>query len=321
MIAETLSLVVPDEADGTRLDRFLSTRLTERSRSALGRLIREGQVCVDGRPAGKPGLALKPGMHVVVQIPSSPSDGPMPESIPLEVLHEDTQLVVLSKPAGLVVHAGAGQRSGTLVNALIGRGTTLAPAGGRERPGIVHRLDRGTSGLLVVAKTDDAHRALSRMFAQREVQKSYRALVWGRPHPEEGRVERAIGRSRSNPTKMTIGASRGRRRPALTIYRTEEALPGFALLEVQPMTGRTHQIRVHLQSIHHPIVGDDRYGGRPWRGVLDPLKRKALREFDRLALHASDLAFRHPESGCMMRFHSPLDADLEALLTTLRSNE
>jgi 23S rRNA pseudouridine1911/1915/1917 synthase len=218
----------------------------------------------------------------------------------------------------MVVHSGAGCDEGTLVNALLGRGTTLAPAGGVERPGIVHRLDRGTSGLMVVTKTDRAHRALAAAFAERAVRKRYLALVWGRPDPPEGTVERPIGRSRTNPTKMTVGASRGRRRSAVSHYATRESLPGFALLDVEPLTGRTHQIRVHLQSIHHPIVGDERYGGRSWRGVLDPIKRKALREFDRLALHAAALAFRHPTSGRALRFTARRDAQIEALLAVLR---
>ena len=191
-------------------------------------------------------------------------------------------------------------------------------AGGSERPGIVHRLDQGTSGALIVAKTDETYHRLSKMFARREVEKHYRALVWGRPAPPEGEIERPIGRSRSNPTQMSISGTRGKRRPALTIYRTEESLQGFALLAVRPHTGRTHQIRVHLQSVHHPIVGDTRYGGRPWRGVQDPLKRKALREFERLALHASDLRFVHPQTGCTLSLHAPMPADFRSLMTVLR---
>jgi len=318
MTQSTLVLLVGADDTGIRLDRFLASRITTHSRSTLGRMIRDGRVLVDELPAGKPGLGLKPGMSVRVRFPPPARTGALPESIPVGVLYEDDQLLVADKPAGLIVHAGAGQRSGTLVNALLGRGTPLAPAGGSQRPGIVHRLDKGTSGALVVAKTDEAYRSLAQMFARREVAKRYRALVWGRPNPPDGRIERSIGRSRTNPTRMTIGGTRGSRRPALTLYRTEESLQGFAMLEVRPHTGRTHQIRVHLQSIHHPIVGDTRYGGRPWRGVQEPLKRKALREFDRLALHASDLSFAHPSTGRALKVHAPLPADFENLLLILR---
>jgi len=227
-------------------------------------------------------------------------------------------LVVVDKPAGLVVHPGHGRRTGTLVNALLGRGTSLAPAGGAERPGIVHRLDAGTSGVIVVAKTDRAHRGLSNAFALRQVDKRYLALVWGHPDPPSGTIERGIGRSRNHPVKMAVRSTRGRARPALSHYRTLESMPGFAFLEVLPRTGRTHQIRVHLQSIHHPLVGDDRYGGRAWRGVQDPLKRKAIREFDRLGLHAADLAFDHPASGQRVRFSSPLPDLYQRLLEVLR---
>jgi len=314
-----LSLVVPDDAEGARLDRFLAERIPDPSRSVLARWIREGRVRVDGRPAGKTGLSLRPGMRVVVEVPPPPRGGPRPESIPLDVVHEDDDLLVLIKPAGMVVHAGAGRPTGTLINALLGRGTPLAAAGGTERPGIVHRLDRGTSGLMVVAKTDATHRALAEMFARREIEKSYLALVWGRPDPPEGCVERAIGRSRNNPTKMTIGVARGRRRAAVSFYRTVESLPGFALLAVRPRTGRTHQIRVHLQSIHHAVVGDEHYGGQPWHGVQDPLKRRALRQFDRLALHAAELAFTHPVGGRELRFRAPLGPDLAGLIEVLRS--
>ncbi len=318
MTEEALVFVVGDDDAGIRLDRFLTSRLTSHTRSMLGRMIRDGRVLIDERPAGKSGLGLKAGMTVRIRFPSPTRMGALPESIPISVLYEDDHLLVADKPAGIIVHAGAGQRSGTLVNALLGRGTPLAPAGGSERPGIVHRLDQGTSGALVVAKTDEAYHCLSKMFARREVEKRYRALVWGRPAPPEGEIERSIGRSRSNPTRMTISGTRGRRRPALTLYRTEESLQGFALLEVRPHTGRTHQIRVHLQSIHHAVVGDTRYGGRPWKGVQDPLKRKALREFDRLALHASDLRFAHPATGQTLSLHAPMPPDFESLLAVLR---
>ena len=279
-------------------------------------MILSGRVLLDGQPPAKAGAPLSAGAHLEVTLPPPPSDALVPEDVPFTVVHEDASLVVVDKPAGVVVHPGHGRRSGTLVHGLLGRGIALAPAGGTDRPGIVHRIDRDTSGLLVVAKTDAAHRALSQAFARREVDKAYLALVWGKPRPEEGRIERSIGRSRSDRTKMSVAVAGGR--PAISTYRTVETLPGFALLEVTIATGRTHQIRVHLLSIHHPVVGDARYAGERWRGVPDPGKRKVLRAFARLALHATALSFRHPETGERMQFRSPLPEDLEALLAALR---
>ena len=194
----------------------------------------------------------------------------------------------------------------------------MAPAGGTLRPGIVHRLDRDTSGVLVVAKTDVAHRVLSQAFAERRVRKRYRTLVWGRPNPDEDTIDRGIGRSRNNPTKMAVQGTRGMRRVARTHYRTVEALPGFALLEIDLETGRTHQIRVHLQSIQHPVVGDERYGGRSWRGIQDGLKRTAVKNFEGLALHALELQFEHPVGGRPCSFSAPLPARFARLLDVLR---
>jgi len=317
MTSGTVHLTVPDEAEGTRLDRFLSEQVQSRTRSFLERLIREGHVQVDGRAAPKPGLGLRAGMRVRVEIPAPLPDRPLPEAIPVEVRHEDDHLLVVVKPAGLVTHPGHGCQTGTLVNALLGLRTSLAPAGGSRRPGIVHRLDRETSGLMVVAKTDPAHLALSRSFALREVEKRYVALVWGRLDPPEGTVDRKIGRSRTHRTRMSVSATRGR--TAVTHYRTRNTLTGFTLLTIEIETGRTHQIRVHLQSLHHPVVGDSRYGGRGWNQVLDPIRRKALKEFDRLALHASELAFPHPATGENLRFHAELPSDFQELVSVLRN--
>jgi 23S rRNA pseudouridine1911/1915/1917 synthase len=251
-----------------------------------------------------------------VLLPPEEQAGPAPEPIPLRAVHEDDDVLVIDKPAGLIVHPGHGQRSGTLVNALIARGTPLAKQGAPDRPGIVHRLDQGTSGLMVIAKTGAAHDALSRAFAERRVAKGYVALVWGRPDPASGTIEAPLGRSRTHPVKMAV-AGRGSR-PAKSVFETRESMAGFALLEVRPETGRTHQIRVHLQSIGHPIVGDDRYGGQQWRGVLDPIKRKAIREFERLGLHAAELALEHPTSGARMHWTAPLPEEFKALLRVLR---
>jgi 23S rRNA pseudouridine1911/1915/1917 synthase len=318
MTDETFSITVPRASEGQRLDRFLSSEVSGQSRSALRRFILEGLVTVDEQPVLKPGFALKAAMSVVVRFPPPPSDSPLPEDIPIEVVHQDRHIVVVAKPAGLVVHPGHGRLTGTLINALLGLGIRLSPIGAPDRPGIVHRLDLETSGLIVVAKSAEAHEALATAFAERRVKKRYSALVWGHPDPTAGRIEVAIGRSRANPVKMAVHSTRGRRRVAVSTYETIEHMPGFSLLAVSPETGRTHQIRVHMQSINRPIVGDGRYGGRAWRNVRDPLKRKALRNFERLALHASDLEFLHPATGEKVSFHAPRPPEFEALLDRLR---
>jgi 23S rRNA pseudouridine1911/1915/1917 synthase len=309
-------LEVPDEAAGSRLDRFLTGQVPGTTRSALRRMILDGRVVVDGAVASKAGRILEAGSIVVLDLPEAPPARPGAENIPVEIAYEDDDLVVVVKPAGLVVHPGHGNPDGTLVNALLGRGTSLSGVGGPDRPGIVHRLDRDTSGLLVVAKNDAAHHAMARAFAERRIEKTYHALVWGRPDPDSGEIERSIGRSRRDRTRMSVRAVRGR--SARTAYTTVETMPGFALLRLRLHTGRTHQIRVHLQSIHHPVVGDTRYGGRQWRGVQDRDKRNALRGFHRLALHASRLEFAHPASGRPVRVRAELPEDLEDLLRRLR---
>ncbi len=308
-------LDVPDDAAGERLDAFLAARHPARSRSVWKRLIEDGCVDVDGRTAPRASLPLKAGMAIDASIPEASHGRLAGEDIPVDLIFEDPHLAVVDKPAGIVVHPGHGARTGTLVHALLGRGLRLAPAGGAERPGIVHRLDKDTSGLLIVAKTDESHRALARMFARREIAKTYLALVWGRPQPASGRIDEAIGRSRRDRTKMAVRAPRSRE--ATTIYRTVRALPGFALLEVDLVTGRTHQIRVHLAAKRHPVVGDARYGGTPWKSMRDPIRRSAIAAFPRLALHAAKLAFKHPVTGAAMSFASPLPADVSALIEAL----
>jgi 23S rRNA pseudouridine1911/1915/1917 synthase len=312
----TVHLLVEAARAGERLDRYLVRELPGCTRSALRRLILDRRVDVDGEPAAKPGVALAAGARVAVRLPAPPAARPVAQAIPLSIVYEDDDLVVVDKPAGLVVHPGHGRRDGTLVNALLARGAPLAGVGAPERPGIVHRLDRGTSGLIAVAKTDAAHHALARAFAERRVEKRYLALVWGRIEPPAGTIERAIGRSAADRLKMSV-AARGAR-PATSHYRTVERFGGFSLLEVRPVTGRTHQIRVHLHSLHHPVVGDERYGGRPWRGLTAPRERAAIAALDRLALHAAELAFDHPRSGAPLRLRAPLPPELEALLAVLR---
>ena len=316
MSGRKLRLGVPDEAEGVRLDTFLAARHPEQSRSAWKRVIEDGGVAIDGRTIAKPGLPLKSGMTIDATVPEPEPSSLEGERIPIDVVYEDEHLAIVMKPAGIVVHPGHGARSGTLVHALIGKGMTLAPAGGTVRPGIVHRLDKETSGLLIIAKTDPAHRALTRMFARREIAKTYAAVVWGHPTPADGRIDAAIGRSRRDPTKMTVKAQRGRE--ATTIYRTQESFPGYALLEINLVTGRTHQIRVHFASKQHPVIGDHRYGGMPWKGVRDPALRAMLGSFSRLALHAAKLVFVHPITGERLSFSAPIPKDFAALIDALR---
>ena len=308
---------VPAECGGERLDRFLTARLDDFTRSAIRRMIDAGRVLVDGEAALKAGQALEPGDTVEVDLPSAaPALAEPDREVVFGVLHEDDDVVVVDKPSGLVVHAGHGNLTGTLVNGLLGRGIGLSAIGGPDRPGIVHRLDQHTSGVMVVAKTDAAHLRLAEAFADREVVKTYHALVWGRPDPSAGVVDRAIGRSSRDRTRMAIGVRGGRL--AVTHYCTIETPPGFAWLEIGLETGRTHQIRVHLQSIGHPVVGDERYGGVLWKSVQDPVRRKALKSFLRHALHAARLEFTHPATGERVCFEAPLPPEIESLLEALR---
>lgn len=316
MTGASVRLPVPEEAAGTRLDRFLSVAMESWTRSAIRRLIDAGRVRIDGKPAHKAGMALRAGMSVEVQTPPPGPTTLEPESIPVQVVHEDSDLAVIDKPAGLVVHPGHGHETGTLVHALLGLGMALAPAGGSRRPGIVHRLDRETSGLLVVAKSDAAHHGLARAFATRQVSKTYLALVWGRPAPAAGRIDRSIGRSPSDRTRMTVHARHGR--AATTVYRTIERLRGATLVEIDLVTGRTHQIRVHFSSLGHPVVGDSRYGGRPWKRLPPGRVRDGIRGSARIALHAARLSFRHPVSDQILEFRSPAPPDFDALVDAFR---
>jgi len=251
-----------------------------------------------------------------VHVPPPEPARPEPEDIPLDVVFEDAHLLVLNKPAGLVVHPGAGAPRGTLVNALLRHVSDLSGVGGVMRPGIVHRLDRGTSGLLVVAKDDRTHRALSRQFAGREVEKEYLALVLGVPAAKTGTVATPIGRDPVHRRKMSVRAPRGRE--ARSDYRLAEAFDGASLLRVRIHTGRTHQIRVHLASIGHPVAGDATYGGTRTPSSRRAAARDALRGLTRPALHAARLAFVHPATGERLAFEAPLPADLLQVLDGLR---
>lgn len=282
--------------------------LAGKSRSHLQRLIDEGLVLVDGRP-GKANARLHAGAVVTVAIPEPTPAEPLAEDLPITIVYEDPDLVVVDKPADMVVHPAAGHDSGTLVNALLHHVHDLSGIGGEKRPGIVHRLDRGTSGLMVVAKNDAAHQELARQFHDREVEKEYVALVWGVVQAGR-RIEEPIGRDPSNRKKMSNRARRSRE--AVTrIVRIFHVNPALTLAQIAIHTGRTHQIRVHLSSIGHPVVGDALYGGVHRRVQADI---KAVTRLERPFLHATKLAFKHPSDGRRMAFESELPPDLKSVL-------
>jgi 23S rRNA pseudouridine1911/1915/1917 synthase len=304
---------------GQRLDRMLAVRVPGLSRMRLKRLIESGHV-LDGEAALRdPSRRVRPGQNFVVILPPAETAAPAPQPLALEILYEDAHLIVVDKPAGLVVHPAPGNPDGTLVNALIAHcGADLRGIGGVRRPGIVHRLDKDTSGLIVVAKTEAAHQALSRDFALRRIDRAYAAFVWGVPQPDCGEIVGNIGRSPVNRKKMAVlGPDRGK--PARTRYRVERVFAGVAaLVECRLATGRTHQIRVHLAHRGHPLIGDAIYGRRGGRVVAGstPIGSRIV-GFPRQGLHARRLAFSHPAGTGRLEFDSPLPPDLHALFTDL----
>lgn len=307
--------VAPEEA-GERLDVFLHRRLPDLSRSLLKRLIEEGRVRIDGR-APKASRMLRAGERVELEVPPPPPPLPVPQRIPFEIIHEDESFLVIGKPAGLIVHPGAGNLAGgTLVNALLAHDDRLSREAGDFRPGIVHRLDRETSGLMVIARDDDTHRRLAAQFKARMVRKEYLALAHGAPATAQGSIAEPIGRSVSDRKRMAVRHDSGGK-PALTAWRAVGTLGRYTWFRCFPHTGRTHQIRVHLKSIGHPLLCDFVYGrektltlseahGRHPQGKEEPA-------LARHALHAFRLAFRHPEDGRPLEFEAPLPADLARL--------
>jgi 23S rRNA pseudouridine1911/1915/1917 synthase len=298
------------------VDVWLARKLPSLSRARLQALIAERQVLLDHVPP-RASLRLRPGQRLTVRVPPAAPAEPQPEAIPLAVLFEDAHLLVIDKPAGLVVHPGAGAPAGTLVNALLHRVHDLSGIGGVLRPGIVHRLDRGTSGLLLVAKDDTTHRALAAQFAARSVEKEYLALVHGVPDRPRGEVEAPIGRDPVHRQRMSVRSPKGRL--ARTSYATEEVFDGAALLRVRIHTGRTHQIRVHLASLGHPVVGDRSYGGTREPSSRRAAAREVLSSIARPALHAARLAFTHPATGQRLQLEAPLPPDVAGLLERLRA--
>ncbi len=294
------------EHAGNRLDQALHGRFPEFSRARLQDWIKRGRVLVNGA-AARASRTLRAGDRIDVEPAELPPLRAAPEAIPLRVLYEDEHIVAIDKPAGMVVHAGAGAHAGTLVNALLGRFQSLSALGGDLRPGIVHRLDRFTSGVILVAKNDAAHRALAALFAGRQVGKTYLALVHGSVAADRGRIEKPIARDPRHRTRMTARLGRGR--AAWTEYQVLARYPGFTLLEVRIGTGRTHQIRVHLSSMGHPVAGDRLYGA-PAKNQTHPLG-------GRFFLHAHRIRFQHPFAGQPVEIESPLPEDLKAWLERL----
>jgi 23S rRNA pseudouridine1911/1915/1917 synthase len=309
-----VELVVTGGETPKRLDLFLSAREPTLSRAALQRLILEGRITLNGRSV-RPSYKIKPGDHITLEIPRPEPIDLRPEAIPLEILYEDASLLVLNKPAGLVVHPAPGHWSGTLVNALLhhfGSQGTLSTIGGKERPGLVHRLDKETSGVMVIAKTDQAHRTLAAQFKQHSITRVYEALVWGKLKRSEGEIVLAIGRDTKERKKFS--ARTARPKASATAYRVVERLGRLATrVELRPRTGRTHQIRVHLSAIGHPLLGDLTYGGRKVRD-LDGLT------MPRVMLHARSLGFRHPTTDRPQEFDAPIPPDMEAVYRALRGD-
>ncbi|MDT5121481.1 MAG: rRNA synthase [Acidobacteriota bacterium] len=311
--ASTLTFNVTAEDSAGRLDAYLAARIEDWSRARIQRLIEDGDVLVNGRTA-KSSHKLRANDEIEVELTPLASTAFTPEDIPLDIVYEDDELIVVNKPAGLVVHPAAGISAGTLANALAYHFHQLSTRGGAVRPGIVHRLDKDTSGLIVVAKSEAAHENLADQFRAREVFKSYVALVHGRVEQESGRIDQPIARDPRNRTRMAV--VRGGR-PALTLYRVRRRYTRFTLLDVEIKTGRTHQIRVHLQWLKHPVVGDAVYGGGRDKTVPDAQLRARINALNRQFLHAEQLAFRHPRTNEPLHLTTPLPPPLAKFLEDL----
>ena len=307
-----LEFAAEAEHAGDRLDRFLTAQIPDFSRSQIQRLIEEGHVTHSRHKNVKANNDIREGDVIGVVLPEAQPSSAQPEDLPLDILYNDADVVVVNKPAGMVVHPAAGNPTGTLVNALLHHVKDLSGIGGEVRPGIVHRLDKGTSGVMVIAKNDDAHKELARQFHDREVEKEYVALAWGLVQQRK-RINASIGRDPKNRVKMTTRRD-DRARNAVTRVTWSRDLKGVSLVRVAILTGRTHQIRVHLSAIGHPIVGDALYGG-VHRRVPHPLR--AVTKLTRPFLHAERLAFTHPRTKERLEFSAPLPADLEAVVAEL----
>ncbi|MDO8444797.1 MAG: RluA family pseudouridine synthase [Deltaproteobacteria bacterium] len=306
---------VPPEDAGQRLDLFLTLKHPSLTRSQIQRLIEEGLVMVNDKQA-KASHKIREAEEIDITIPEPDAIEALPEPIPLEILYEDSEVVVINKPAKLVVHPAAGNYTGTLVNALLYHCKDLSGIGGKLRPGIVHRLDKDTTGVLIAAKSDKAHQSLSAQFKKHSVKRKYTALVHGVIKGDKRTIESEIGRHQSDRKKMSVKTRRGK--TAVTHFKVLSRFDQFTLIELTLETGRTHQIRVHLSSINHPVVGDQVYGGKERIiGVKDPKLRKVIKKLGRQALHATILGFIHPESNKYMEFTAPIPEDFQIVLDAL----
>jgi 23S rRNA pseudouridine1911/1915/1917 synthase len=304
--------VTPEEV-GQRLDAFLAAHVDGWSRARLQRLIDDGDVLVGGKLA-KPSHKVRAHDEIEIELTANLSEVFTPEDIPIKIVYEDDDLVVVNKDAGMVVHPAAGNPRGTLANALAFHFANLSTTAGAARPGIVHRLDKGTSGLLVVAKTETAHEHLANQFRAREVFKSYVALAHGQVEHRKGEIDQPIARDPRNRVRMTVVRAG---RPALSLYRIRTAFPRFTLLDVELKTGRTHQIRVHLAWMKHPVVGDEVYGGGRDKTIADASVRRAVARLDRQFLHAAELGFRHPRTGAELRLKAEMPVELQSVLDVI----
>jgi 23S rRNA pseudouridine1911/1915/1917 synthase len=316
MIArEEFTLYVGKADHGKRLDLFIAEQVPQVSRSQIQRSIREGTILLNAART-KAGVRVKEGNVAIGRIPAPTVSAILPEDLPIHFIYEDGDIAVVNKPAGMVVHPAGRMRSGTLVNALLFHVHDLQGVGGVLRPGIVHRLDKGTSGVMVVAKNDRAHDALVEQFRRREVKKIYLALVYGRIEQPEGVITAPLGRHPTDRKKFSLRSRTPKE--ALTQWQVKERFEKITYVQVAPKTGRTHQIRVHMSAIGHPLVGDPLYAkNRRLAQIEEPL-RERIKALGRQALHASFIAFRHPVTGKVMEFTSPLAADMEEILEVLR---
>jgi 23S rRNA pseudouridine1911/1915/1917 synthase len=318
MSEEPLCLKVEENDSPIRIDKYLQSKLPQYSRAYLQKLIDTGYVTINEQRK-KRSFLLRGGEEIQIVIPPPEEIMLQPQDIPLDILYEDDYLLVLNKPVGLVVHPGAGHLDGTLVNALLYHCKSLSAISGVLRPGIVHRLDKGTSGLMVVAKEDETHRGLAKQFKKREVSKSYLALVWGLLKKKEGKISVPIGRDHKDRKK--ISAISNRTKEATTLYKVKELLSEISLVEAQPKTGRTHQIRVHLAYIHHPVVGDKIYGKGHGKDLKDEKLKEYIKRLKRPALHSFKLGFVHPKNNEYMEFQHSLPQDMQDILDYLKKND
>ena len=317
-MSQSMIISVPENKKPERIDKFLSRQIGNLSRSQVKRLITESEVLVDGKPV-RPSHIVDSGESIKVTLPRPAPIAAEPEKMPLNIIFEDESIIVLDKQAGIVVHPARGNMHGTLVNGLLHYSNTLSSVGGPFRPGIVHRLDKGTSGLLIIAKNDNVHTSISNMFMARKIKKEYTAVVWGKMPTKSGEISYSVGRNKKDRTKMTVDENG---KSAVTKFTVKAELDFTSLVKLLPVTGRTHQLRVHLSHMGNQIFGDNEYGGRGrMAGMVTPERRKAavkaLDLISRQALHASRLTMVHPVTAKEVVFDSPLPDDIESVLTTL----